>query len=191
MPEQKVTVDGHRLTLSNLDKILYPETGTTKGEVLDYFASVAEPFIRHARDRIAMRKRWDDGVGTAEQPAQVSSETDLPDAAPSGIPSRSIRHSTGRKRYPLINDLATLTYAAQMASLEIHVPQWSVASGAEDPGTITSNSRHPDRMVFDLYPGPGRGLADCVDVAQLARELLEGLDLEVFPATSGSQGGHV
>ena len=191
MPEQKVTVDGHRLTLTNLDKILYPETGTTKGEVLDYFASVAEPFIRHARNRIATRKRWVDGVGTAEEPGQVFFEKDLPDSAPSWIPSRSIRHSTGRKRYPLINDLATLTYAAQMASLEIHVPQWSVASGAEDPGTITSNSRHPDRMVFDLDPGPGRGLADCVEVAQLVRQLLEGMDLEVFPVTSGSKGVHV
>src|SRR5690625_6644223 len=144
MPEQKVTVDGHRLTLTNLDKILYPETGTTKGEVLDYFASVAELFIRHARDRIATRKRWVDGVGTAEAPGQVFFEKDLPDSAPSWIPSRSIRHSTGRKRYPLSNDLATLTSAAQMASLEIHVPQWSVAAGAEDPGTITSDSRRSE-----------------------------------------------
>src|SRR5699024_3460143 len=145
MPEQKVTVDGHRLTLSNLDKILYPETGPTKGEVLDYYANVAGPSIRHAENRSAARKRWAHGAGTAEEPGQVFFEKDLPDSAPSWIPSRSIRHSTGRKRYPLINDLATLTYAAQMASLEIHVPQWSVAPGAEDPGTITSNSRHPDR----------------------------------------------
>src|SRR5699024_4734018 len=173
MPEQKVTVDGHRLTLSNLDKILYPETGTTKGEVLDYFASVAEPFIRHARNRIATRKRWLDGVGTAEESGKVFFEKDLADSAPSWIPTRSSRHSTGRKRYPLINDLATLTYAAQMASLEIHVPQWSVGPGAEDPGTVSSDHRRPDRLVFDLDPGPGRGLAACVAVAQLVRQLLE------------------
>lgn len=189
--EQKVTVDGHRLTLTNLDKTLYPETGTTKGEVLDYFARVAEPFIRHARDRIATRKRWVDGVGTAEEPGQVFFEKDLPDSAPSRIPSRAIRHSTGSKRYPLVNDLATLTYLAQMASLEIHVPQWTVRSGAKDPGTISSDSRHPDRMVFDLDPGPGRGLADCVEVAQLVRELLDGMGLDVFPVTSGSKGVHL
>ena len=59
--EQKVTVEGHRLTLSNLDKVLYPETETTKGEILDYCATIAPHLIRHARDRIATRKRWVDG----------------------------------------------------------------------------------------------------------------------------------
>src|SRR5699024_3824003 len=83
------------------------------------------------------------------------------------------------------------SYAAQMASLEIHVPQWSVGPGAEDPGTVSSEHRRPDRMVFDLDPGPGRGLADCVEVALLVRQLLEGMDLEVLPVTSGSTGVHV
>ncbi|MGO2860733.1 MAG: ATP-dependent DNA ligase [Brevibacterium sp.] len=189
--KQRVSVDGHRLSLSNLDKVLYPETGTTKGEVLDYFAQIAPCLIRHARDRIATRKRWVDGVGTRDDPGEVFFEKDLPDSAPKWMPSRSIRHSTGSKRYPLVNDLATLTYLAQMASLEIHIPQWRVSRGAKDPGTVTSESRYPDRMVFDLDPGAGRGLADCVEVAQLVRELLEGMDLEVFPVTSGSKGIHL
>lgn len=189
--EQKVTVEGHRLTLSNLDKVLYPETGTTKGEILDYCARIAPHLIRHARDRIATRKRWVDGVGTPDAPGDVFFEKNLPDSAPSWIRTRAIRHSTGTKRYPLVNDLATLTYLAQMAALEIHVPQWSVSAGAKDPGTIDSETRFPDRMVFDLDPGPGRGLADCIEVAQLVRELLEGMGLEVYPVTSGSKGAHL
>jgi bifunctional non-homologous end joining protein LigD len=189
--EQKVTVEGHRLTLSNLDKVLYPETETTKGEILDYCATIAPHLIRHARDRIATRKRWVDGVGTPDDPGDVFFEKNLPESAPSWIRSRAIRHSTGTKRYPLVNDLATLTYLTQMAALEIHVPQWTVRAGAKDPGTIDSESRYPDRMVFDLDPGPGRELADCIEVAQLVRELLEGMGLDAYPVTSGSKGVHL
>ena len=189
--EQKVSVDGHRLTLTNLDKVFYPETGTTKGEVLDYYARIAEHLIRHAHGRIATRKRWVDGVGTPQKPGEVFFEKNLPESAPSWIASRSIRHSTGPKRYTLVQDRATLTYLAQMASLEIHIPQWQVAKGSTDPGTIDSTTRRPDRMVFDLDPGPGRGLADCVEVAQLVRQLLNGMDLDVYPVTSGSKGIHL
>ncbi|MGM0699922.1 MAG: ATP-dependent DNA ligase [Actinomycetota bacterium] len=189
--EQKVTVEGHRLTLSNLDKVLYPETGTTKGEILDYCATIAPHLIRHARDRIATRKRWVDGVGTPDDPGDVFFEKNLPESAPSWIRTRAIRHSTGTKRYPLVNDLATLTYLTQMAALEIHVPQWTVRVGAKDPGTIDSENRYPDRMVFDLDPGPGRELADCIEVAQLVRELLEGMGLDAYPVTSGSKGVHL
>ncbi|MDN5657361.1 ATP-dependent DNA ligase [Brevibacterium sandarakinum] len=189
--EQKVTVDGHRLTLTNLDKVFYPETGTTKGDVLDYYAHVAQHLIRHAHGRIATRKRWVDGVGTPQEPGEVFFEKNLPESAPSWIISRSIRHSTGSKRYPLVQDRATLTYLAQMASLEIHIPQWRVAKGSSDPGTIDSTTRHPDRMVFDLDPGPGRELADCVEVAQLVRQLLNGMDLDAYPVTSGSKGVHL
>ncbi|MCU4299038.1 ATP-dependent DNA ligase [Brevibacterium permense] len=189
--EQKVTVEGHRLTLSNLDKVLYPETGTTKGEILDYCAKIAPHVIRHARDRIATRKRWVDGVGTPDDPGDVFFEKNLPESAPSWIRTRAIRHSTGTKRYPLVNDLATLTYLTQMAALEIHVPQWRVSAGAKDPGTIDSENRYPDRMVFDLDPGPGRCLADCIEVAQLVRELLEGMGRDAYPVTSGSKGVHL
>jgi bifunctional non-homologous end joining protein LigD len=189
--EQKVTVEGHRLTLSNLDKVLYPETGTTKGEILDYCARIAPHLIRHAQDRIATRKRWVDGVGTPDDPGDVFFEKNLPESAPSWIRTRAIRHSTGTKSYPLVNDLATLTYLTQMAALEIHVPQWRVSAGAKDPGTIDSETRFPDRMVFDLDPGPGRELADCIEVAQLVRELLEGMGLDAYPVTSGSKGVHL
>lgn len=189
--EQKVSVDGHRLTLTNLEKVYYPETGTTKGEVLDYYARIAPVLIPHAKDRIATRKRWVDGVGTPDDPGQVFFEKDLPDHAPSWITTRSIKHSTGRKSYPLLQDQATLTYLAQLASLELHIPQWRVQPGSSDPGTITSETRYPDRMVFDLDPGEGRELADCVEVAHLVRELLNGMGLDVYPLTSGSKGIHL
>ncbi|HEY4558677.1 MAG TPA: non-homologous end-joining DNA ligase, partial [Enteractinococcus sp.] len=130
-------------------------------------------------------------VGTPEHPGKVFFEKDLPEGAPSWIPSRAIKHSTGTKHYPLIQDQATLTYLAQMGSIEIHIPQWRVLKGSADPGTITSETRYPDRMVFDLDPGEGRGLADCVEVAHLVRELLNGMGLEVFPLTSGSKGVHL
>ncbi|WP_350269501.1 ATP-dependent DNA ligase [Brevibacterium sp. CBA3109] len=189
--EQKVTVEGHRLTLTNLDKVYYPESGTTKGEVLDYFARISPHLIRHSRDRIATRKRWVDGVGTPKDPGDVFFEKDLPASAPSWILSRSIRHSTGSKRYPLLQDRATLTYLAQIASLELHVPQWQVGAESLDPRTIESRTRKPDRMVFDLDPGPGRELSDCVEVAQLVRELLSGMGLDAYPVTSGSKGIHL
>ncbi|WP_166973437.1 non-homologous end-joining DNA ligase [Brevibacterium atlanticum] len=189
--EQKVMVEGHRVSLANLDKVLYPETETTKGEVLDYCAQIAPYLIRHTKNRIATRKRWVDGVGTPAEPGAAFFEKNLPDSAPSWIRSRAIRHSTGTKRYPLVNDAATLTYLTQMAALEIHVPQWTVRPGAKDPGTIYSETRHPDRMVFDLDPGPGRGLADCIEVAQLVRERLKDMDLESYPVTSGAKGVHL
>src|SRR5699024_7420858 len=88
-------------------------------------------------------------------------------------------------------DQATLTYLAQLASLELHIPQWRVQPGSSDPGTITSDSRYPDRMVFDLDPGEGRELADCVEVAHLVRDLLNGMGLDVYPLTSGSKGIHL
>src|SRR5699024_7004890 len=189
--EQKVSVDGHQLKLTSLDKVYYPETGTTKGQVLDYYARMAPYVIRHARDRIATRKRWVNGVGTPDKPGKVFFEKDLPDGAPSWIPTQTIEHSTGKKIYPLVQDQATLTYLAQLGSLELHIPQWRVLPGSSDPGTITSETRYPDRMVFDLDPGEGRELADCVDVAHLVRELLNGMGLEVYPLTSGSKGIHL
>src|SRR5690625_2573521 len=189
--EQKVSVDGHQLKLTSLDKVYYPQTGTTKGQVLDYYARIAPFLIPHARDRIATRKRWVDGVGTPEKPGKVFFEKELPEGAPSCIPSRKSEHSTGTKWYPLVQDQATLTYLVQMDSLELYIPQWRVLTGSSDPGTITSETRYPDRMVFDLDPGEGRELADCVEVAHLVRELLNGMGLDVFPLTSGSKGIHL
>ena len=182
-PDTYVEVGGHRLRLTNLDKVLYPETGTTKAEVIDYYSRVADALILHARDRPATRKRWVSGVGTAEKPGQVFFEKNLPDSAPDWIEHRPIQHSDHINEYPLVNNLATLVWVAQQAALEIHVPQWRFGrNGAR---------KNPDRMVLDLDPGEGAGLAECAEVAKLVRELLKGMGLDPMPVTSGSKGIHL
>ncbi len=181
--EQHVDVGGRRIRLTSLDKVMYPETGTTKAEVIDYYTRVADVLVPHARDRAATRKRWVSGVGTAEKPGEVFFEKNLPDAAPSWLATREIEHSDHTNRYPLVNDLATLVWLAQQNALEIHVPQWRFGPrGAR---------RNPDRLVLDLDPGEGAGLPECVEVAKLVREILQDIGLEPFPVTSGSKGIHL
>ncbi|MEO8094567.1 MAG: ATP-dependent DNA ligase [Pseudolysinimonas sp.] len=183
MADQIVEVGGHRIKLTNLDKVLYPETGTTKAEVLDYYSRVAEVLIPQARDRPATRKRWVNGVGTAEKPGAVFFEKQLPSHAPAWIKHRDIEHSDGPKTYPLVNDVPTLVWLAQMAALELHVPQWRFGR--------TGTKQNPDRMVLDLDPGEGAGLAECAEVAKLVRRILQGMGLDPMPVTSGSKGLHL
>jgi bifunctional non-homologous end joining protein LigD len=178
-----VGVGGHRLHLTHLDKVLYPATGTTKAEVIDYYSRVADALIAHARDRPATRKRWVSGVGTAEKPGQVFFEKNLPSSAPSWVRHRPIQHSDHVNEYPLVNDLATLVWLAQQAALEIHVPQWRFGrNGAR---------KNPDRLVLDLDPGDGAGLPECAEVAKLVRAILRGMGLDPMPVTSGSKGIHL
>ncbi|MBN9606862.1 MAG: ATP-dependent DNA ligase [Actinomycetales bacterium] len=181
--EQVVSVGGHRIRLTSLDKVLYPATGTTKAEVLDYYARVAEVLIPHARDRPATRKRWVNGVGTAEEPGQVFFQKNLDDSTPSWVKRRSIQHSDHVNSYPLVNDLATLTWLAQMNSLELHVPQWRFG--------LNGARRNPDRLVLDLDPGEGAGLPECVEVAKLVRAILRDMGFDPMPVTSGSKGIHL
>ncbi|CAN5342682.1 ATP-dependent DNA ligase [soil metagenome] len=178
-----VNVDGHRITLTNLDKVMYPETGTTKGDVLAYYAAVAPLLIAHAANRPATRKRWVHGVGTEEKPGKVFFQKNLDASTPSWVKRHTIEHADHSNAYPLVNDLATLTWLGQMAALEIHVPQWTFGPRGK--------RNNPDRLVLDLDPGEGAGLAECVEVAKLARIILEDVGLTVFPVTSGSKGIHL
>jgi len=150
--KQVVSVGGQRLTLTNLDKVLYPETGTTKGEVLDYYASIAHVLIPHSRARPATRKRWVNGVGTDEHPGEMFFQKNLDDSTPDWIPRGTIEHKNHSNDYPLVNNLATLTWFGQIAALEIHVPQWRFAR--------TGEVKNPDRLVLDLDPGEGAGLQE-------------------------------
>jgi bifunctional non-homologous end joining protein LigD len=181
--EQVVTIDGHRLTLTNLSKVLYPETGTTKRDVIAYYAAIAPHLIPHARNRPVTRKRWVHGVGSEREPGSVFFQKNLDNSAPDWVPRASLAHSKGTYDYPLVNDLATLTWLAQIASLEIHVPQWQFGR--------TGAPRNPDRMVLDLDPGEGAGLPECVEVAKLARRILVDMGLDPYPVTSGSKGIHL
>ena len=181
--ETLVRIGGRRLRITNLAKVLYPETGTTKGEVIDYYTRIADVLIPHVAGRPVTRKRWPDGVGTADDPGMVFFAKDLEPGAPSWVKRMPIPHSTGTKEYPLVGDVATLVYLAQVASLELHVPQWRFApDGGRGPA---------DRLVLDLDPGPGAALTDCAVVAGWARAILEGMGLEPYPVTSGSKGIHL
>lgn len=186
--ETFVEVGGHRLRLTNLEKVMYPETGTTKGDVIDYYSRVADVLIPHARDRAATRKRWVSGTGTAEKPGKVFFEKNLPDSAPEWITRRDIQHSDHVNVYPLVNDLATLVWIAQQAALELHVPQWRFGKAAASGMRARKN---PDRLVLDLDPGEGAGLQECAEVARLVRVLLRGMGLDPLPVTSGSKGIHL
>ncbi|OUM43922.1 ATP-dependent DNA ligase [Arthrobacter sedimenti] len=181
--QQTVTVDGRTLRLSNLDKVLYPATGTTKADVLAYYAAVAPHLIRHAAHRPVTRKRWVHGVGTPETPGEMFFQKNIDDNAPDWVPRNAIQHKDHVNVYPLVNDLATLTWLGQVAAIEIHVPQWRFDA---DGGKA-----NPDRLVLDLDPGKGAALAECAEVARLARPILQGMGLEPFPVTSGSKGIHL
>ena len=187
MPDPKsevvtAVVDGRRLQLSNLDKILYPATETTKGEVLNYYARVAPFLLPHLADRPVTRIRWPHGTG-----GPSFFEKNLPAGAPSWLHYETVSTSGSRSqsgndtiRYPVVRDTADLTYLANLASLELHVPQWRFgADGAP---------RHPDRLVIDLDPGAPAGLHECAMLALLVRERLEDLGLPAAPVTSGSKG---
>ncbi|MDF2051280.1 ATP-dependent DNA ligase [Arthrobacter sp. Cr_A7] len=181
--KERVRVAGRELTLTNLDKIIYPETGTTKADVLAYYAAVAHVLIPAAAGRPATRKRWVNGVGTAEKPGEVFFQKNLEDSAPGWLPRAAITHKDRTIHYPMVNDPATLTWFGQINSLEIHVPQWQVDSHG--------NQLNPDRLVLDLDPGEGAGIEECVEVALLARAILQDVGMDPVPVTSGSKGIHL
>src|SRR5688572_16660950 len=167
----RVEVAGRKLRLTSLDKVMYPSTETTKGEVLSYYAQVAPILLPHLADRPVTRVRWPHGVEDMS-----FFEKNLPSGAPSWLPRVQVDDVT----YPMVADLADLTYLVNLNSIELHVPQWTVdGDGTRQP---------PNRLVIDLDPGPGAGLRECSEVALLVRARLGQLGLELYPVTSGSKG---
>jgi len=184
--EVRVEVDGHTLKLSNLDKVLYPRTGTTKGEVLNYYAQVAPVMLPLLQDRPVTRVRWPNGVERdrffeKNAPAGTPRWVRTADVPTTGSRGES-RHGD-RLVFPIIDDLATLTWAANLAALELHVHQWTV----DKKGKV----RGADRLVIDLDPGEGAGLHECCQVAMLVRDKLSERKLDARPVTSGSKGLHL
>ncbi len=178
-----VEVDGRRLALSNLDKVLYPETGFTKGEIIDYYARVAGVLLPHLESRPISFKRYPDGV---------AGEGFFAKNAPRGTPEwvRTVRlpvpgSSKNRETidYVVIDELPTLIWAANLAALELHVPQWTVGPR----GAV----READLLVLDLDPGPPATIVECTRVALLLRDELEADGLTAYPKTSGSKGMQV
>jgi len=180
---QTVSIDGRLLRLTNPDKVLYPATGTTKAEVIRYYVTVAPALLPQLAGRPVTRKRWVEGVGSGDDEVPVFFEKNLPDSAPAWIRRVTLEHSSRRTVYPVFDSVADLAWAGQLTALELHVPQWRVDGlGVPLP---------PDRLVLDLDPGPGAGLAECAAAAKEARELLTDVGLEPIPVTSGSKGMHL
>ena len=185
MPEKEsvtVMVDGRRMQVSNLDKVMYPATETTKGEVLNYYARVAPILLPLLADRPVTRIRWPHGVA-----GPSFFEKNLPSGAPSWLRTVTVPSSGSRSNgggdtitYPVIDGTAALTYLVNLASLELHVPQWRF----DDDGQPLP----PDRMVIDLDPGSPAGLHECAQLALDVRERLEAIGLRTAPVTSGSKG---
>ncbi len=180
MADIQVEVEGRRLKLSNLDKVLYPTTGTTKGEVLNYYARIAPLMLPHLADRAVTRIRWPNGTAEGS-----FFEKNVPAGAPDWlrtvtVPSTGSRGGGDKITYPIIDGLAALTYLANLASLELHVHQWTVGRNGQP--------KNPDRLVIDLDPGAPADLHECARVALLVRDRLEEMGLSAAPVTSGSKG---
>jgi bifunctional non-homologous end joining protein LigD len=184
--EVTVEVDGRTLTLVNLEKVMYPRTGTTKAEVLNYYAQVAPVMLPHLADRAVTRIRWPHGTGD-----KSFFEKNAPAGTPSWVrtvkvPTSGSRTQSGEEgelRFPIVDSLASLTWLVNLASLELHVHQWTV--------TGKSRVRNPNRLVIDLDPGEPAGLGECSQVALLVRDRLAEDGLDCVPVTSGSKGLHL
>ena len=171
----QVEVDGRQLSLSNLDKVMYPLTGFTKGHVIDYYTRVAPALLPHLRGRPLTLKRYPDGVGGA-----YFYEKQCPSHAPDWVRKASIELESKTIDFCVCDDLPTLVWAANLADLELH-PSLSRAERIERPTT----------MAFDLDPGEPATIEQCCEVALLLRAVLEQLGLDCLPKTSGSKGMQV
>jgi bifunctional non-homologous end joining protein LigD len=171
-----VKVDGRELELSNLDKVLYPASGFTKGEIIDYYTRIAATLLPHVAGRALTRIRYPNGVD-----APGFFEKNKPAGTPSWVHVERLPapgSGTGRAMldYVVVDDLATLVWLANLAALELHTPQWRVGAAG------------PDLMVVDLDPGAPAGLAECCAVALLMRERLAADGLAAYAKTSGKKG---
>lgn len=175
-----VSIEGRALSLSNLGKVLYPETGFTKAEVIDYYTRIAPVLLPHLRDRAATRVRFPDGVG-----GPSFFEKNAPSHTPDWVRTVTLPAPGSTKNrevisYVVVDDLPTLVWLANLAALELHVHQWRV-DAAGKPGPA-------DRLVLDLDPGAPAALTECARVALLLRTELSRLGLTAVAKTSGSKG---
>ncbi len=181
--EEYLVVGGQELRLTHPDRVLYPATGTTKTDVISYYVGVAGAMLPHLAGRPATRKRWPDGVaGAGFYVKEVEA------GIPVWLTRVQVPHRWGGdKFYPVLDTPAALAWLGQVSALEVHVPQWRIAPAgpqAADQGAVPL----VDRVVFDLDPGEGAGLPECVDVAWALRERLGRLGVRSVPVTSGSKG---
>ena len=168
----EVEVEGRRLSLSNLDKVMYPEVGFTKGQVIDYYTRIAPVLLPHLRDRPLTLKRYPNGVE-----GQYFYEKQCPSHRPDWVRSEPVVLRSKTIQFCVCDDLPTLVWLANLADLELH-PSLSKVPEVERP-TV---------MAFDLDPGPPAGIPECCEVALILRDALGRIGLESFAKTSGSKG---
>ena len=169
-----VDVEGRKLKLTNLEKVLYPTAGFTKGQVVDYYARIAPVLIPHLKGRALTMKRYPGGVD-----AEFFFEKNAPMHRPDWVKTAPIWSESNHRtiHFILANDLPTVVWIANLASIELH-PSLSLAADIETPTMI----------VFDLDPGPPANIIECAQVGLWVREIFEHFGLESFPKTSGSKG---
>jgi bifunctional non-homologous end joining protein LigD len=173
----QVEVDGRKLTLSNLDKVLYPEAGFTKAQVIDYYLHVAPVLLPHITSRAVTIKRYPEGVD-GDFFFQKNAPAHRPDWVPTAtIASPGSTKSRDTIEYILGGDLPTLIWAANLAALELHTPMWRYPHLGQ-----------PDLLVFDLDPGPPATVVECCEVALLLRPLLTEQGFTPVAKTSGGKG---
>jgi bifunctional non-homologous end joining protein LigD len=174
-----VHIGGRELELSNLDKVIYPSVGFTKGEIIDYYVRVAPVLLPHLRDRPLTRLRYPNGVKAAN-----FFEKNAPGGTPSWVRRQTLPvpgSSTGRETldFIVVDEIATLAWLANLAALELHTPQWRLRDG---------KAANPDLLVVDLDPGAPAGLEECCLVAVAAKHRLELDGLAPLAKTSGKKG---
>jgi bifunctional non-homologous end joining protein LigD len=176
--ETRVAVDGRELSISNVDKVLFPETGFTKGQLIDYYVRAAPVILPHLADRPLTMKRFPDGV---EKPYFYGKH--VPSHAPEWVRAITVPAADGGEgvQYPVIDDLPALVWAANLGAIELHVPLWRVGRRRTLPAP-------PDLIVFDLDPGDGASIVECATVAGWVRAELSAHGLEGAAKTSGSKG---
>jgi bifunctional non-homologous end joining protein LigD len=172
--QTELLVGGRRLPVSNLDKVFYPKTGFTKGDVIEYYIRVAPVLLPHLKDRPLTLKRYPNGV---EGPFFY--EKRCPAFRPRWLKTAKIWSEGNQENinFCLVNDLPSLVWTANLADLELH----TFLSKKQDP-------HRPTMMVFDLDPGPPADILNCVQVAFWLKELLDGMGVETFAKTTGSKG---
>jgi bifunctional non-homologous end joining protein LigD len=172
--DSSIEVQGKQLKLSNLEKVLYPATGFTKQQVIDYYVRIAPAMVPHLAGRALTRKRYPNGVDE-----EFFYEKNAPQHRPDWVKTAPIWSGRNRRtiHYILADDLATLVWLANLAAIELH-PSLALAKD------ITC----PTMMVFDLDPGPPANIVQCCRVGLWLREIFEHFGLKSFPKTSGSKG---
>ncbi|MBA3865936.1 MAG: ATP-dependent DNA ligase [Solirubrobacterales bacterium] len=173
---QVVEVEGRELKLTNLDKVLYPETGFSKGEMVDYYANVAPAMVPHLSGRAVTLRRFPEGVDDLDA---AFFEKRCPKHRPKWVKTARVEAGphAGKIDFCVCDGLPTLVWMAQLASIELH-PSLSLSRAP----------KRPTVLAFDLDPGPPADIVQCCRVGLRLRELFDHFGLEAFPKTSGSKG---